>query len=279
MRELLRIGGMCVYDLLEEHFSLPLLKGALAFDAVLGTNFGPRSPGTVLTLLYRCARVRGGADALAQPAGGLGALCGGARASARAPPAPRSAPPRRCERILVREDRAAGVVLESGEEHRARDRGLERRSQDHLPAAPGDGAPGCGLRAPRQSACARAGCGEAAPRARAAAAVPRAQRRRRCAARLLVAPSLEYLERAYNHAKYGEFSAAPMLEITVPDAGRCRRWRRPASTCMSVIVQYAPYALAGGWDGQARGASRDRIIDTLARYAPRLRERIARASC
>jgi phytoene dehydrogenase-like protein len=55
MRELLRIGGMNVYDLLEEHFESAALKGALGFDAVLGANFGPRSPGTVLTLLYRLA--------------------------------------------------------------------------------------------------------------------------------------------------------------------------------------------------------------------------------
>ena len=66
MRELLRIGGMNVHDLLEEHFDSPLLKGALAFDAVLGTNFGPRSPGTVFTLLYRLA------------AGGRAGACAGA---------------------------------------------------------------------------------------------------------------------------------------------------------------------------------------------------------
>ncbi|HJS89760.1 MAG TPA: FAD-dependent oxidoreductase, partial [Steroidobacteraceae bacterium] len=71
MRELLRIAGMCVQDLLDEHFESPLLKGALAFDAVLGTNLGPRSPGTVFTLLYRLA-AGGAAGSLAQPVGGLG---------------------------------------------------------------------------------------------------------------------------------------------------------------------------------------------------------------
>ena len=57
MRELLRIGAMNVYDLLQEHFSDTGLQGALAFDAVLGTNFGPRSPGTgVLRHSRMCAR-------------------------------------------------------------------------------------------------------------------------------------------------------------------------------------------------------------------------------
>jgi phytoene dehydrogenase-like protein len=82
MRELLRIGGMCVHDLLEDRFRLPLLKGALALDAVLGTNLGPRSPGTVVSLLYRLAAVQG-AEALALP---------------QSPPAPRCAPTRPSKR-------------------------------------------------------------------------------------------------------------------------------------------------------------------------------------
>src|SRR5262249_42784551 len=89
MRELLRIGGMNVYDLLQEHFSSPLLQGALGFDAVLGTNFGPRSPGSVFTLLYRLAaagmgRGEGGGVLLAQPEGGLGALSRALAAAATA---------------------------------------------------------------------------------------------------------------------------------------------------------------------------------------------------
>src|SRR3982074_2987549 len=73
MRELLRIGGMNVYDLLQDNFESPLLRGALGFDAVLGTNFGPRSPGSVFTLLYRLAgaagaqRKEGGGGPLVRP--------------------------------------------------------------------------------------------------------------------------------------------------------------------------------------------------------------------
>jgi phytoene dehydrogenase-like protein len=53
LRELLRIGGMNVYDLLDDNLADAHLKGALAFDACLGGEYGPRSPGTVLTWLYR----------------------------------------------------------------------------------------------------------------------------------------------------------------------------------------------------------------------------------
>ncbi|HVS77885.1 MAG TPA: NAD(P)/FAD-dependent oxidoreductase, partial [Steroidobacteraceae bacterium] len=115
LRELLRIGGMCVQDLLDEHFESELLKGALAFDAVLGTNYGPRSPGTVFTLLYRMAAGSAGGDSLAQPAGGLGSLCDAlARAAGEAGASIRAAAP--VKRIVVRNDRAAGVMLESGEQ-------------------------------------------------------------------------------------------------------------------------------------------------------------------
>jgi phytoene dehydrogenase-like protein len=88
--------------------------------------------------------------------------------------------------------------------------------------------------------------------------------------RLLVAPSSDYIERAYNHAKYNEFSSAPMLEVTIPtlaDATLAPNGRH----VMSVIVQYAPYALAGGWGGQRQHFA-DLVISTLARYAPGLRD-------
>src|SRR5258708_13300150 len=115
MRELLRIGGMNVYDLLEESFESAALKGALGFDAVLGANFGPRSPGTVLTLLYRLAAESGaGASGLSQRKGGMGALCNAlAKAASAAGATIRNGA--RVGSILVEGDRASGVVLESGE--------------------------------------------------------------------------------------------------------------------------------------------------------------------
>src|SRR6202035_2872217 len=90
--------------------------------------------------------------------------------------------------------------------------------------------------------------------------------------RLLVAPSADYVERAYNHAKYNEYSRAPMLEITIPtlaDPGLAPAGRH----VMSVIVQYAPYTLAAGWAAQ-RTAFADLVIDTLGAYAPQLRDSI-----
>jgi phytoene dehydrogenase-like protein len=269
MRELLRIIGMNVYDLLEEHFDTPLLKGALGFDAVLGTSFGPRSPGTVLTLLYRLAAQGDGAR-IAQPVGGLGALTDAlAKAAAAAGAQIRTG----CAvgRIDVQDDRVRGVTLKSGEaiaadvvisscdpqttflgllgtEHldtgfvrrvtHLRTRGLAAKlhlALDELPAFVG--------------------------------LTPAA-----LAGRLIVAPSLEYIERAYNHAKYGEFSSEPILEITMPTVNDASL-APPGKHVLSAIVQYAPYALAAGWEHE-RQRFMDLAIGTIERYAPGLRRAI-----
>jgi phytoene dehydrogenase-like protein len=267
MRELLRIGGMCVHDLLEERFDSPLLRGALAFDAVLGTNLGPRSPGTVLSLLYRLA-APGGAEALAQPQGGLGALTAALGQAARAAGAQvRTHAP--VARILVREDRACGVVLGSGEEITAatvissvdpKTTFLGLLGSEHLDA--GFVRRVAQLRSRGVAAKVHLAL-ERLPQFRGLD--PQALR-----GRLLVAPSPDYVEEAFNHSKYREFSAAPVLEVTVPtlaDPSLAPAGRH----VMSVIAQYVPYELAGdGWP-QQRQRFEQLVIDTLAEFAPDLR--------
>jgi phytoene dehydrogenase-like protein len=271
MRELLRIIGMNVYDLLQENFESPALKGALGFDAILGTNFGPRSPGTVLTLLYRLAAESAAEGGLAQPLGGLGALCDAlAKAATEAGATIRTSSP--VARILVESDRAAGIVLDSGERITARtvissadpkttflqllgpgylDTGFVRRVK-HIRSR--------GLAAKLHLAL------NQAPRFKGVDATG-------LTGRLLIAPSLEHLEHAYNHSKYGEFSAEPLMEITLPtvnDPGLAP----PGRHVLSAIVQYAPYALKQGWQAE-RQRFTDVCIDTLENAAPGLRGSIA----
>jgi phytoene dehydrogenase-like protein len=273
MRELLRIAGMCVQDLLDEHFESPLLKGALAFDAVLGTNLGPRSPGSVFTLLYRLAAGRGAAASLAQPVGGLGALTEAlAGAAIGAGAELRLATP--VARVIVTEDSASGVVLESGERLEADcvvsstdpqttflrllgaehlDAGFVRRVS-HLRTL--------GMTAKLHLAL------ERLPRFTAlAGAVP--------TGRLVLAPSLQAVERAFNDAKYGNFSAAPLLEIIVPTAVD-PSLAPPGRHVLSVVVQYAPYRVAGGWEGR-REQFLDTILQTLEAHAPGLRDSVRAA--
>jgi phytoene dehydrogenase-like protein len=274
MRELLRIGGMNVHDLLEEHFGGVALKGALAFDAVLGTNFGPRSPGTVLTLLYRlAAEAASGTRGLAQPRGGVGAVSD-ALAKAAVAAGVTIRPGSAVKRILVESDRAAGVELESGERIAAGtvvsnadpkttflellgtahlDTGFVRRVR-HLRMR--------GLAAKLHLALDRA------PKFSAAADAA-------LQGRVLISPSLQYLERAYNHSKYGEYSSAPAMEITVPSVNDPEL--APAGKhVLSAVVQYVPYALAGGWT-QQRDRFMDLCIGVLGKHAPGLEASIVGA--
>jgi phytoene dehydrogenase-like protein len=274
MRELLRIGGMNVYDLLEENFESAALKGALGFDAVLGANFGPRSPGTVLTLLYRlAAESAAGASGLSQPKGGMGALCNAlAKAASAAGAIIRTGAP--VASILVEGDRAAGVVLESGETLRAGsvissadpkttflrllgsrhlDTGFVRRV-NHIRSR--------GLAAKLHLAL---------DRLPAFRGVSEANLR----GRLLIAPSLQHIEHAYNHAKYGEYSAAPVMEITVPTVND-PMLAPTGQHVLSAVVQYAPYALKEGWQSGRQGLV-DAALDSLERFAPGLRSGLVAA--
>jgi phytoene dehydrogenase-like protein len=274
MRELLRIGGMNVYDLLAERFASPALQGALAFDAILGTNFGPRSPGTVLTLLYRlAAEANAGATGLSQPSGGLGALSESlARAAIAAGAQLRLSAP--VARILVADDHAAGVELESGERYTAAavvssadpkttflrllgarhlDAGFVRRVE-HLRAR--------GLAAKLHLAL------DAAPRFEGLPAD-------RLSGRLLIAPSMQDIERAYNHSKYGEISAEPVMEITVPTT-LDPALAPPGGHVLSAILQYAPYALKSGWE-HGRAALLECALARLERHAPGLRRSVVAA--
>ncbi len=273
LRELLRIGAMNVADLVEDELEGALLQGALAFDAVLGTRLGPRSPGTVLTLLHRLAgEVGHGAagSALAIPRGGMGALAEALAAALQARGGEvRCAAP--VERVLVEEDHAAGVVLASGETLRAplvvssadpRTTFLELLGPRHLDAGFVRRVRNLRLR------------GTAAKLHLALDALPefRGLEREQLGGRLLIAPSVDYLEEAFNPVKYGEHSAAPALEITIPtihDPSLAPEGRH----VLSAVVQYAPVDLAGGWEA-ARAGFTERLLEVLEGYAPGLRERV-----
>jgi len=88
-----------------------------------------------------------------------------------------------------------------------------------------------------------------------------------------ISPSMDYLERAYDDAKYGEFSRHPYMDIVIPsmiDPGMAP----PGKHVMSVFVQYAPYQLNGGWTDAKREAFGDAVVDTIAHYAPNIKSLI-----
>jgi phytoene dehydrogenase-like protein len=274
MQEVLRILPSNVADLLDEHFASDLLKGGLAFDAVLGGNHGPRAPGTVLPLLHRLAAEHlANDDGLALPQGGMGAVAEALVAAARAAGAEiRLAAP--VARIAVREDRAAGVVLQSGEEIAAGtvvsnvdprttllrllgaehlDTGFVRRVH-HLRAEGMTGKLHLAL--------------SGLPMFRD---VPADALR----GRLLLARSIDALERAHNPTKYRAVAAAPPMEITLPTLSDPSL--APAGHhVLSAVVQYLPYVVEEGW-AAARVRVTASLIDTLDAMAPGLRAQVVAA--
>jgi len=271
MREFLRVGGMNVADLLEESFDSDLLRGAIALDAVLGTHLGPRSPGTVLSLLYRLAG-KGGttAGALTLPAGGMGAVSAALASAAQGAGAEiRTACP--VSRVLVENDRAVGVVCADGTKISAKsvisNADPRRTFMDLLGPEHLDTGFVTRVRNIRMR-------GDAAKVNLALDGLPdfTGLDAADLEGRLVVAPDIDYVERAFNPAKYGHFSPEPVLEITIPslhDASLAPAGKH----VLSAVVQYAPYGLKDGWE-TGREAFAKAVLGVLERYAPDLSAKI-----
>jgi phytoene dehydrogenase-like protein len=270
MREFLRIAGINIYDVLQENFESPLLKGALSMDAVLGTFSGPRSNNSVFTALHRLSGNTGRpAGDLSVVAGGMGAITDALAAAARKFGAEiRTAVPVR--RILLDGMQVAGVELEDG----------ERLTADTVVSNADPKTTFLDLLGARKVEAHFAqrisnyrNRGNTAKLHLALDGLPdfRGLDGAQLGNRLLIAPSPEYVEQAFNPCKYGEFSPQPVMEITIPslhDPGLAPTGKH----VLSAVVQYAPRNLGQGW-ATGRGAFTEAVFDVLAAYAPDIRER------
>ena len=265
---------MSAADYLDEWFETEALKATKSASGIIGTLLGPRSPGTAYVLLHHyMGEIDGVFRAWGFAKGGSGsvsaALAGAARASGveirtGAPVA----------RVLVTNAQAAGVVLESGEEIRAKlvvsgadPRrtflglvGTEHLSSDFAAAIQR-------FRFRGASAKVNLALG-ALPNF---TCLPGAGPHLRGA--ISISPSIDYLERAYDDAKYGEVSRRPYLDVVIPSMID-PAMAPPGKHVMSIFVQYAPYHVNGGWNDARRDALGDAVIDTLAEYAPNLKSAI-----
>jgi phytoene dehydrogenase-like protein len=88
-----------------------------------------------------------------------------------------------------------------------------------------------------------------------------------------ISPSVDYLERAYDDAKYGSFSQKPYMDIVFPSMID-PNMAPPGQHVASIFVQYAPYHIDGGWTDEKREAFGDTVIDTLSEYAPNIKQAI-----
>jgi phytoene dehydrogenase-like protein len=272
MREFLRITGINIYDILKENFENPLLKGALSLDAVLGTNSGPRSNNTVFTALHRMSGNTGGAAGSASiPAGGMGAVIDALAAAAKNFGAEiRTDNP--VNRILMVGDAVSGVQLANGEQITGSivvsNADPKTTIMDLL-----------GARHVEAGFAQKIGNirtkGNAAKLHLALNGLPdfKGVSQDQLGERLVVAPTVEYVERAFNHSKYGEFSAKPVAEITIPsihDSSLAPNGKH----VLSAIVQYAPRELGGGW-GAGKAAFTEQVMEMLTTRAPGIREKVA----
>jgi phytoene dehydrogenase-like protein len=261
---LLRWGPMAVADLVSESFETELLRAAVAADGLLGAMLGPWSAGSGLQLLLHEANAAVGASPESDVAGGPAAV---ARALERA--AERHGVEMRrgvaVERVLVRGDRAVGVAMANGDTFEARTvvSGLDPK-RTFLSLCEAEHLPPEFLWRMRNYRVR----GTLAKVNLALSSLPAFgdATRAMLASRVRVAPSLDYLERAYDHAKYGEHSRDPWIEFTVPSLADPAL--APAgSHVLSAYVQWVP-AAAGASSG---AAVLDTAVSTLDAYAPGLR--------
>jgi phytoene dehydrogenase-like protein len=273
MREFLRIAGINIYDVLEEIFESPALKGALALDGVLGTNLGPRSNNSVLALLHRLSGQAAGNEGFSIPTGGMGAISEAMAAAARAAGATiRVGNP--VKRIMLEGDRVSGVELESGEKIAA---GTVVSNAD--PASTLLGLLGARhletgfvhrVRHFRTK-------GMAAKLHLALEAMPSFARlsSELAGERLVIAPDMTYIEHAFDAAKYGQCSPEPALEITIPSL-HDKSLAPAGKHVLSAVVLYAPFDPRASGDGPRRELL-DRALGVLDRHAPGLRRQVVAA--
>lgn len=274
MQEFLRIAAINIYDVLEETFEHPLLKGAIGLDAVLGTHMGPRSPNTVLSYLYRlsgaCAPRAVG---IALPQGGMAAVSRALAGAAQALGADIRTGAR-VARILVEHDHISGVELADGEILRARTVVSNADPRTTFFGLLGAGRLEAGFARRVKNIRMR---GTAAKLHLALDRLPAFNGLEPASMgnRLLIAPTLSYLEHAFDHAKYREYSPAPIMEMVIPTL-HDSSLAPPGKHVLSAIVQYAPHDLRAGWE-QVGEKYRELLIDTLAQYAPDIRDCIVAA--
>ncbi len=262
MQQMLRLPPMPIRDLLNEWFETELLKASLAVDGLVGTFEGPWSPGTAFGLVRHFLPAAYG-NGWAFVRGGMGNL---ANALARAAQDAGATIRTQAEvmRIMSTAGRATGVELVGGETIGARvvaSNADPKRTFLHL-VEPSELSPeflGHVRNFEMNGIVAKVNFAlDGAPSMDGGEPVPPHFR---------ICPSLEYIERAYDDAKYGRASSEPFLDVFVqttvdPDLAP------PGKHVMSVLVQYAPYDLRpGNWKKEGEKLA-DRVVAILGDHLP-----------
>jgi len=269
-----KLMTMSSSDYLDEWFECGPLKATKSASGIIGTFMGPRSPGSAYVLLHHyMGEIDGAYRAWGFCKGGNGTISNAIAAAARAHGAVlRTEAPVR--QVLVKGGRATGVVLESGEEILAPVvvSGLDAR-RTFLDLVDSRELPEDLVEQVRRFRF-RGSSGKvnlALSELPDFTCMPGVGVQHKGA--FSISPSVDYLERAYDDAKYGEFSRRPYMDIVFPsmiDPGMAP----PGKHVASIFVQYCPYHVNGGWTPAKREAFGDAVVDTLTEYAPNLKRAI-----
>ena len=269
MYRLLRWGPMAVADLVSEYFDTELLRATLASRGIFGTFLGPWSAGSSLVLLIRAAADRHPAGAACFAEGGMGAITQAMAAAAQQAGAEIRTGVDVIE-ISVGNGAAHGVVLSNGEQIHAKaivsnadPKRTLLKLVDPIHLAPNFVAKLEHYRMP----------GTVAKVNLALSGLPDFValhgNTEALQGRIHIGPEIDYLERAFDEAKYGNFSREPYLEIAIPSLTD-PSLAPPGKHVMSIYMQYAPYKLRDSdWETQ-RVALGDTVVRILAQYAPNL---------
>jgi len=268
---LVQLITMSAVDFLDQWFETDVLKATMAASGIIGTFLGVRSPGTAYVLLHHyMGEIDGAYRSWGFAKGGTGAISNAIASAAREAGAEirTSAGVRK---ILTRGGRATGVVLDNGDQIESTivssavdprltflrfldSRDLPDDFVDEVRRYKFRGSSGkvnLALDALPNFTC-LPGSG---PHLRGA---------------ISISPSVDYMERAYDEAKYGHYSRRPYLDVVIPSLTD-PSVAPPGKHVLSCFVQYAPYALKNGtWDEQ-RQKFGDTVVETLSEHAPNLK--------
>ena len=265
-----RLLTMSAADYLDEWFETDVLKGTMSASGIIGTFLGPRSPGTAYVLIHHyMGEVDGAFRAWGFVKGGMGMVSESIASAARAHGVDIRTDAD-VRRIATRDGRAVGVELADGTRIEARAVAssvdpkrtfLAFLDRSELPA---DFVRGIEAYVTEGSS---GKVNLALKELPEFTSLP--GRGEHLRGSLSISPSVDYIEKAYDDAKYGDFSKRPYLDCLLPstlDPGMAP----PGKHVMSIFVQYAPYTLRKGTWEERREEFGDAVVETLAEYAPNL---------
>jgi phytoene dehydrogenase-like protein len=269
---LLRWGPMAVADLVAEWFETELLRAAVAARGILNSFAGPWSAGTSTGLLWQAALSGNPLSPAVFAKGGLGNVTQSLAKAASAAGAEIRVNSE-VERVLVHENRATTIVLRNGEEVHCR--AVASTADPHTTflrlVDPLDLEPNfiSTIRNYRTE-------GSAAKVNIALSSIPSfsgISDAEQLAGRIHIGPDIDYLERAFDAAKYRDYSPQPYLDITIPSVSDTSLAPKNAHV-MSIHVQFTPYKLGKGDWNSRKDEFADNVIKTLSQYAPNIEQLI-----